>query len=273
LLGIWLSPDPMFFARPSLTPYNFVQNNPIMLMDPTGLLDNGGGKKGGCGCPDPPCGSQPFGPQPKPETPGHNGWSVMTGENPSNAGGSGSGTAHLTNEAPVNGDRNGQQNLTFNTNQRAQENIEFGRNITFASGLTTTIWGESLKSGANLKPKYAQSGWNALKLKSQSDLLMKYSRNFSNVGYVSNALDLGLSLAHYNLTDRSFGDKVQLGVNWGIVVMGFSGDPRFQTASIILGVMENAKAFQGFYDYANFLEKDGIIFSYSGMTFIYYYPQ
>jgi len=263
----------MFFARPSLTPYNFVQNNPIMLMDPTGLLDNGGGKKGGCGCPDPPCGSQPFGPQPKPETPGHNGWSVMTGENPSNAGGSGSGTAHLTNEAPVNGDRNGQQNLTFNTNQRAQENIEFGRNITFASGLTTTIWGESLKSGANLKPKYAQSGWNALKLKSQSDLLMKYSRNFSNVGYVSNALDLGLSLAHYNLTDRSFGDKVQLGVNWGIVVMGFSGDPRFQTASIILGVMENAKAFQGFYDYANFLEKDGIIFSYSGMTFIYYYPQ
>jgi|GEM_PF-3002470 len=42
----------MFFARPSLTPYNFVQNNPIMLMDPTGLLDNGGGdpptKDGNC---------------------------------------------------------------------------------------------------------------------------------------------------------------------------------------------------------------------------------
>ncbi|MBI1315399.1 hypothetical protein GC167_00870 [bacterium] len=44
LLGIWLSPDPLFFARPSLTPYNFVQNNPIMQMDPTGLLDNGGGE-------------------------------------------------------------------------------------------------------------------------------------------------------------------------------------------------------------------------------------
>ena len=41
LLGLWLSPDPMFFARPHLTPYNFVQNNPIMLWDPTGMLDSG----------------------------------------------------------------------------------------------------------------------------------------------------------------------------------------------------------------------------------------
>ncbi len=35
----WLSVDPMSAARPWLTPYNFVQNNPVMRTDPTGLLD------------------------------------------------------------------------------------------------------------------------------------------------------------------------------------------------------------------------------------------
>ncbi len=39
----WLSVDPMSAARPWLTPYNFVQNNPIMRVDPSGLLDGGPG--------------------------------------------------------------------------------------------------------------------------------------------------------------------------------------------------------------------------------------
>ncbi len=39
----WLSVDPMSAARPWLTPYNFVQNNPLMLVDPSGLLDGGPG--------------------------------------------------------------------------------------------------------------------------------------------------------------------------------------------------------------------------------------
>ncbi len=38
-LSIWLSVDPMSSERSWLTPYNFVQNNPIMLTDPTGMLD------------------------------------------------------------------------------------------------------------------------------------------------------------------------------------------------------------------------------------------
>jgi RHS repeat-associated protein len=37
--GIWLSVDPMSHYRPSLTPYNFVSNNPIMRVDPKGMLD------------------------------------------------------------------------------------------------------------------------------------------------------------------------------------------------------------------------------------------
>ena len=31
--------DPMAHKRPGLTPYNYVQNNPIMRIDPTGMLD------------------------------------------------------------------------------------------------------------------------------------------------------------------------------------------------------------------------------------------
>ena len=35
----WLSVDPMTVKRPGLSPFNFVQNNPIMRMDPNGLID------------------------------------------------------------------------------------------------------------------------------------------------------------------------------------------------------------------------------------------
>ena len=38
-LSMWLSVDPMAHLRESLTPYNFVSNNPIMRSDPTGALD------------------------------------------------------------------------------------------------------------------------------------------------------------------------------------------------------------------------------------------
>ena len=38
-LGRFLSVDPLAFERPALTPYNYVQNNPIMRIDPTGMLD------------------------------------------------------------------------------------------------------------------------------------------------------------------------------------------------------------------------------------------
>lgn len=38
-ISVWLSVDPMSSERASLTPYNFVQNNPIHKVDPTGMLD------------------------------------------------------------------------------------------------------------------------------------------------------------------------------------------------------------------------------------------
>ena len=45
--GIWLGVDPLANKYPHVTPYNFVENNPIMLVDPTGLgpwqLDGNGG--------------------------------------------------------------------------------------------------------------------------------------------------------------------------------------------------------------------------------------
>ena len=38
-LSIWLSVDPMSDERSWLTPYNYCQNNPVRLVDPTGALD------------------------------------------------------------------------------------------------------------------------------------------------------------------------------------------------------------------------------------------
>ncbi len=38
-LSIWLSVDPMAEERPSLSPYSYCQNNPIIRTDPTGALD------------------------------------------------------------------------------------------------------------------------------------------------------------------------------------------------------------------------------------------
>jgi RHS repeat-associated protein len=38
-ISIWLSVDPMASERAWLTPYNYVQNNPLKLIDPTGMLD------------------------------------------------------------------------------------------------------------------------------------------------------------------------------------------------------------------------------------------
>jgi RHS repeat-associated protein len=38
-LGRWFNVDPMAHLRESLTPYNFVSNNPIMRIDPDGALD------------------------------------------------------------------------------------------------------------------------------------------------------------------------------------------------------------------------------------------
>ena len=38
--SIWLSVDPLAEERPSMTPYNFVQNNPLNRIDPDGLFLN-----------------------------------------------------------------------------------------------------------------------------------------------------------------------------------------------------------------------------------------
>ncbi|MCE2497111.1 MAG: hypothetical protein J4F31_11135 [Flavobacteriales bacterium] len=43
-LSLWLSVDPLASERSWLTPYNFVQNNPIGRVDPDGMLDNPSGK-------------------------------------------------------------------------------------------------------------------------------------------------------------------------------------------------------------------------------------
>ena len=37
--GIWLGVDPMSDKRPNLTSYNFVSNNPVVRIDPSGMLD------------------------------------------------------------------------------------------------------------------------------------------------------------------------------------------------------------------------------------------
>jgi RHS repeat-associated protein len=39
-VSVWLSVDPLASERPSLTPYNFMSNNPVMRIDPTGMLDD-----------------------------------------------------------------------------------------------------------------------------------------------------------------------------------------------------------------------------------------
>ncbi|MDP2364612.1 MAG: RHS repeat-associated core domain-containing protein [Ignavibacteria bacterium] len=38
-LGRWLIVDPMASSRPGLTPYNYCQNNPLLRIDPSGMLD------------------------------------------------------------------------------------------------------------------------------------------------------------------------------------------------------------------------------------------
>ncbi len=38
-LNSWLSVDPLAAARPNLSPYNYCQNNPVVRVDPTGMLD------------------------------------------------------------------------------------------------------------------------------------------------------------------------------------------------------------------------------------------
>ena len=39
-LSIWLSVDPLSDERPGLSPYNYCQLNPVMRIDPTGMLDD-----------------------------------------------------------------------------------------------------------------------------------------------------------------------------------------------------------------------------------------
>ena len=39
-IGRWLSVDPLASERPGLSPYNYVQNNPLGRIDPTGMLDD-----------------------------------------------------------------------------------------------------------------------------------------------------------------------------------------------------------------------------------------
>lgn len=39
-VSVWLSVDPLAHKREWLTPYNFVQNNPFLRVDPTGALDD-----------------------------------------------------------------------------------------------------------------------------------------------------------------------------------------------------------------------------------------
>ncbi len=39
-LSSWLSVDPLAAARPNLSPYNYCQNNPVVRVDPTGMLDD-----------------------------------------------------------------------------------------------------------------------------------------------------------------------------------------------------------------------------------------
>ncbi|MDP2189390.1 MAG: RHS repeat-associated core domain-containing protein, partial [Sphingobacteriaceae bacterium] len=46
-LSIWLSVDPMSDERPSLSPYNYCQWNPIKRIDPNGLLDQEASQNGG----------------------------------------------------------------------------------------------------------------------------------------------------------------------------------------------------------------------------------
>jgi hypothetical protein len=40
IVSMWMSPDPLSDERPSLSPYNFCQNNPIIFVDPDGRLDD-----------------------------------------------------------------------------------------------------------------------------------------------------------------------------------------------------------------------------------------
>ncbi|MEO9511071.1 MAG: RHS repeat-associated core domain-containing protein [Flavobacteriaceae bacterium] len=42
IVSRWLTPDPLAEEREWVNPYNFVQNNPIIRIDPTGLLDTYG---------------------------------------------------------------------------------------------------------------------------------------------------------------------------------------------------------------------------------------
>ncbi|MCB0481361.1 MAG: hypothetical protein KDC83_07995 [Flavobacteriales bacterium] len=40
IVSRWMSPDPLAYLRNWVSPYNFVQNNPIIRIDPTGALDD-----------------------------------------------------------------------------------------------------------------------------------------------------------------------------------------------------------------------------------------